>query len=94
MVAEAVAVTPVGAPGTAGSVICEDGDEAVLPIAFIAVTVNVKESPGVKDFTVAGLPFTPVSGVPGVKVVTLYGVTVYEVIGLPFEAGAVKLTVA
>ena len=29
-----------------------------------------------------------------VEVVTLYGVTVYEVIGLPFEAGAVNLTFA
>jgi hypothetical protein len=46
--------TAVGAPGTANGVTAADADEAApVPIAFVAVTVNVYAVPLLKPVTVA-----------------------------------------
>jgi hypothetical protein len=51
-----VAVPIVGAPGTVGVVMLFDAAEAApVPIALVAVTVNVYAVPGVRPITVAGL---------------------------------------
>ena len=51
--ASAVADTPEGAPGTADGTTAEDGAEAALvPFAFVAVTVNVYVVPFVRLSTV------------------------------------------
>jgi hypothetical protein len=53
----AVAVTPVGAPGTPAGVIEFDAvDVTLVPIAFVAVTVKVYAVPFVKPLIVIGLP--------------------------------------
>ena len=50
----ALAVTPVGAPGTVAGVTELDATEAVLvPTALVAVTVNVYDVPFVSPTTVA-----------------------------------------
>jgi hypothetical protein len=47
-----VALTPVGAPGTAAGVTAFDGDDAgLVPAAFAAVTVNVYDVPLVRPVT-------------------------------------------
>ena len=85
-----MALTPVGAPGTAavGATIAEVADAGPVPTAFVAVTVNEYGTPYVSPVTVNGLAipvFTMLSGLE---------VTVYKVIGLPpLDAGAVKGTV-
>ena len=86
----AVAVPIVGAPGTVAGVTAFDAaDEAPVPIAFVACTVNVYAVPLVSPTTVIGLA-PPVAVIPPGLDVTLY-----DVIALPpFEAGGVKLTVA
>jgi hypothetical protein len=86
----AVAVTAVGAPGTvAGVTLFDAADAGPVPIALVAVTVKVYVVPFVKPVTVIGLDAPVAVMLPGLEV------TVYEVIALPpFEAGAVKLTVA
>src|SRR2546430_2671916 len=66
-----------------------------VPMALVADTVNVYAVPLVRPATVAdvagGLPPTRVGAW---AVPPTYGVSVYEVIGLPPLAGAVQLTVA
>lgn len=79
-----------GAPGTvAGTTLLEAAEAAPVPTAFVAVTVKVYALPFVRPVTVSGLD-APVAVLPsGLEV------TVYKVIALPpFDAGAVKLTVA
>jgi len=50
----AVAVTPVGAPGTVRGVTEFDGEDgALLPTAFVATTVNVYAVPLLRAVTVA-----------------------------------------
>nr|WP_263864072.1 hypothetical protein [Paenibacillus lycopersici] len=90
----AVAVTPVGAPGTpigtTGVTLADAADAADSPAEFVAVTWNVYAVPFVNPVTVIGLAVVLVSVTfPGLDV------TVYSVIALPPSlAGAVKLTVA
>jgi hypothetical protein len=86
----AVAVPIVGAPGTvAGVTLLDAADAGPVPIALVAVTVKVYVVPFVKPVTVIGLDAPVAMMLPGLEV------TVYDVMGLPpFEAGAVKLTVA
>jgi hypothetical protein len=84
------AETLVGAPGTVAGVTALDAEEAdPVPIAFVAVTVNVYETPLVRPVIVIGesLPLAVIP--PGLEV------TVYPVIAEPpVEAGAVNVTVA
>lgn len=84
-----VAVTVSGAPGIAvkEGVIEFEVAAGPVPNAFVAVTLKVYAVPLVKPVTVMGLE------VP-VVIKPVFAVTVYDVIGLPFETGAVKLTVA
>jgi hypothetical protein len=95
--APAVAVTFVGAPGTAAGVTAFDCAEgALFPTPFVAVTVNVYAVPLVSPVTVVevagGLPVTVVVGC---AVAPMYGVTVYDVSALPpFDTGADHDTVA
>jgi len=86
----AVALTAVGASGVVYGVTAADAVEALLePAALVALTVNVYAVPLVRPTIVIGL-VVPVAVIfPG------FEVTVYPVIVLPpFDAGAVKLTVA
>jgi hypothetical protein len=83
------ALTPVGTPGKVAGVIVLDGaDTGPVPIALVALTVKVYTVPLVKPVTVIGLAAPVAVIAPGDDV------TVYEVIALPFAAGAVKVTVA
>jgi len=88
----AVAVTPVGAPGgvtVEGVTLFEAADAGPVPIALVAFTLNVYAVPFVSPDTVIGLDAAEPVNPPGLDVV------VYEVIALPpFDAGAVKLTIA
>jgi hypothetical protein len=94
----AVAVTFPGAAGAVGAVgvTWPDGAEAgPVPTPLVAVTVKVYEAPSVRPLIEAlvagGVPVTTV----GVwAAVPMYGVTVYDVIGLPPFAGAVQDTTA
>jgi hypothetical protein len=92
-----VAVTFEGAPGTVAGVTAFDAADWVpVPIALVAATLKVYDVPFVSPVTAVvvagGLPVTVVTGW---AVVPMYGVTVYDVIGLPpLEAGAVHDTVA
>jgi hypothetical protein len=85
-----VAVTPVGASGNAaGITLLEAADAGPGPTALVAVTVKVYDVPFVRPDTVIGLAVPVPVILPGVEV------TVYKVIAVPpFDAGAVKLTVA
>ena len=52
----AVALTPVGAPGTVAGVTLLEGDDAgLVPALLVAVTVNVYAVPLVSPVTVMGL---------------------------------------
>jgi hypothetical protein len=84
----AVAVPIVGAPGTVVAVMLFEAEEAAeVPIALVAVTVNVYEVDDVKPVTVNGEDAPAAVSPPGLDV------TVYEVIAeLPLYAGAVKVT--
>jgi hypothetical protein len=85
----AVALPIVGASGTvAGVTLLEAADAGPVPIAFVAVTVNVYAVPFARPVTVQG-------EVAHVPVCPPDEVAVYEVIAEPPSlAGAVKLTVA
>jgi hypothetical protein len=85
-----VAAPIVGAPGTVQVVIEFDAELAALvPIAFVAVTVKVYEFPEVKPLTVIG-DIEPVPVKP-----PLLDVTVYPVIAEPpLSAGAEKVILA
>jgi len=77
-VAPAVAETLVGAPGTADGTTAEDGAEAALvPFAFVAVTVKVYEVPFVRPITVHEVVDVVHVKPPGLEV------TVYDVIAVP-----------
>jgi hypothetical protein len=83
-----VAVPIVGAPGTVVAVMLLDAAEAALvPIALVAVTVNVYEVDEVRPVTVNGEDAPEAVSPPGLDV------TVNEVIGeLPVYVGAVNVT--
>src|SRR4051794_26632206 len=89
----ALALTPVGAPGTAAGVTAFEGlDAAPVPAALVAFTVNVYETPFVRPVTTCEVPVLPalLSTPP-----TGLDVTAYPVIGEPpLLAGAAKVTVA
>jgi len=61
-----------------------------VPLAFVAVTVNVYAVPFVRPEIVHGLTNTHATGVSAV--VEMYGVTVYPVIEAPPFEGAVQET--
>jgi hypothetical protein len=86
----ATAVTPVGAPGTVTGVTEFDAvDDALVPIAFVAVTVNVYAVPLTRPVTVIGEPLLEAVNPP------VFEVAVYVVIAdPPLLAGAVNETVA
>jgi hypothetical protein len=70
----AVAVTAVGAPGTvAGVTLLEASDAALVPTAFVAVTVNVYAVPLVRPVTVAVVGTTVLPS--GAVTVTVTGAT-------------------
>ena len=75
--------------GSSGVTLLDGLDARPVPIALVAATVKVYVVQLVSPVTVIGL-FAPWAVMlPGLEV------TVYEMIGLlPFEAGALKLTVA
>src|SRR5882724_7620393 len=87
-----VAVTFVGGSGTAAGVTGLDAAETgPVPIALVAVTVNVYAVPLLRPLsaTLSVLPPTVVVTPPG------DAVTAYDVMALPpFDAGAVHVTVA
>ena len=73
-----VALTAVGAPGTVDGVTAADADEAEpVPLAFVAVTVNVYEVPFVNPATVHEVVAVVHVNEPGEDV------TVYELIEAP-----------
>jgi hypothetical protein len=74
----AVALTLVGAPGTAAGVTAVDGfDARPVPIELVAVTVNVYAVPFVSPVTVAFVAGgDPVTVVGVCAVDPMYGVTV------------------
>jgi len=70
----------VGAPGTVNGTTALDAvDDALVPSAFVAVTVNVYEVPFVRPVTVADVAVAPAVAVrpPGLDA------TVYPVMALP-----------
>ena len=70
-----VAETDVGAPGTVDGTAVEDASDAVpVPLAFVAVTVNVYAVPFVRPVIVHG--FTNTQETEVCAVVAMYGVTV------------------
>jgi len=70
-----VALTDVGAPGTVDGTAAADATEAApVPLAFVAVTVNVYAVPFVKPEIVHG--FTNTHETADSAVVETYGVTV------------------
>jgi len=84
-----VAETDVGAPATVDGIALFDASEAVPePATFVAVTVNVYETPFVRPSTVQNVPRVAVQeNPPG------FDVTVYAVINEPpLETGAVHET--
>ena len=86
----AVAVTPVGAPGTVAGVTGADGSEAApVPTPLVAVTVKVYEVPLVRPLTVQESgPLDQVQVLESGE-----DVTVYPVMELPpLSAGAVQET--
>ena len=86
-----VALTDVGAPGTVDGVAAAEAvDAAPVPLAFVAVTVNVYAVPFVRPVIVHGFTNTQATGV--CAVVEMYGVTVYPVIAAPPFDGAVHDT--
>jgi hypothetical protein len=86
----ATAVTDVGAPGVVAGVTELEAAEAVLvPIAFVAVTVNVYAVPLTSPVIVIGEPLLVAVKPP------VLDVTVYDVIAEPpLLAGAVNVIVA
>jgi hypothetical protein len=77
-----------GAYGALGVTGPEGLEAGPVPMLFFAVTVNVQEIPLARPFTVIG-PDRPEAACPVLET------TVYKVMRLPpFEAGALKLTVA
>src|SRR3954470_8801089 len=93
----AVAVTPVGAAGTAGAsgvTAPDSADAGASPAGLDAVTLKVYCCPEESPFTTAVVAGgVPVTVVLGSAVVPTYGVTTYLVAGPPV-AGAVHVTVA
>jgi hypothetical protein len=84
-----VAVPIVGACGIVVAVIDEEADEASdVPTEFVAVTVNVYETPDCRPVTVNGEVAPLVVNEPGDEV------AVKEVIGAPLSDPAVNATVA
>ena len=86
----AVAVPIVGTPDTvAGVAELLVTDDALVPTAFVAVTVNVYVVPFVNPVTVTGEPLPVALNPP------MFDVTVYEVIAEPpLLAGALNVIVA
>jgi hypothetical protein len=81
-------------PGWAAGVTgAEAADAGPAPTALVAVTVNVYAVPLVSPLTVAEVD-EPLAVVVACAVLPMYGVTVYEVIGLPPSPGAAQVTVA
>jgi len=69
VLAAAVALTEVGAAGTAEGTIADEADEAEpVPDTFVAVTVNVYEVPLVKPVTVQDVNVVVHVNEPGVEV--------------------------
>src|SRR5436305_6632269 len=87
--------TKAGGGLLVGVTAAEAAEAGPVPMALVADTVNVYAVPLVRPATATevagGLPPTRVGAC---AVPPTYGVTVYEVIGLPPLAGAVQLTVA
>src|SRR5579859_5228294 len=83
--------TNCGTCAADGVTAAEWADSGEVPFGLVALTVNVYAVPLVRPVIVA---FVVVTVVDGWAVDPAYGVTVYEVIGLPPSAGAVQLTVA
>jgi hypothetical protein len=85
----AVALTPVGVPGVvAGVTALLAVEDALVPFAFVAVTVNVYAVPFVRPVTI--IPDEP----PVAVKPPVLEETVYEVIGEPPLDGAVNEIVA
>jgi hypothetical protein len=84
------AETPVGASGiVAGPIELLLAEAELVPTAFVAVTVNVYDTPLVKPVTIKGEAPPVAVKPPGLDV------TVYEVIAEPpLETGGVNVTVA
>jgi hypothetical protein len=83
------AVPIVGACGTVVAVMLEEAELASdVPTAFVAVTVKVYPVFDCNPVTCTEVEDVVAVNEPGEEV------TVYEVIGAPFEEGAVQLTVA
>ena len=93
----AVAVPMVGAPGTVTVVVVEPGvteaepEDALVPLALVAVTVQLYVEPLVKLDTVSGLVVP--EAVLVVEPVTQEAVY-FVIADPPVELGAVKLTLA
>jgi hypothetical protein len=87
-----VADTAIGTPGNVDGIAAADATEAApVPLAFVAVTVNVYAVPFVRPVIVHG--FTNTQETADCAVVAMYGVTVYPVIDAPpLLAGAVQDT--
>jgi hypothetical protein len=90
----AVAAVMTGAPGTVyGMTAVDFGLAADVPNALVAVTENVYDPPAVRPVKVRDRvepsTFTVVPATPARK-----GVTEYDVIALPFAAGATQVAVA
>src|SRR5712691_6817563 len=92
----AVAVSPVGAPGTvAGVTALEAADAGPVPTALVAVTVNVYLSPLDRPVTVIGLAVPVATWPPRAELVASVAVTVYWVIAEPpLDDGALNDTFA
>ncbi len=90
----AVAAVMTGWPGTVyGTTAFDCGLAALVPSAFVAVTVKVYDAPTVSPVSVRVV--VEASKLSGVWATPLrMGVTVYPVMGLPLLAGAVQVTVA
>jgi hypothetical protein len=85
----AVATTELGASGVVLGVTALLGAEATpVPMALVAVTVNVYAVPFVRPGTVIGELAPPAVKLPG------FEITVYPVIGDPLAFGATNDTVA
>src|SRR5438132_1338420 len=87
----AVAVTPVGAPGTVagafGVTLLDASEGALLPTAFVAMSVEERRVGLLRPVSVADVPATVALAPAGLEV------TVYEVMALPPSlAGAVQET--
>lgn len=84
--------------GALGVTVFDGDEEGLVPMLFVAVTVNVYAVPSVRPVMVAvvagGVPATVVGGNAALVSSAMCGVTVYDVIGLPPLFGAVHETAA